>query len=327
MKEPKISKNTPNQTDRILFFDVLRIGFVALIVYGHSQFFPLLSLNKILYMDGFAPFNIYPLGLTGLAVYGMIFVSGAVLEYNYKGIERFSEYVKFLVKRCIRLYPAFWMSLLFGMLVLYPVVSKAGIFNVLFEYTGFYVILGQGSGIYNNMGWFIATIMSLYLLFPLLSKIVKKYQFSSIVVFLLVSFLCRFLLITYNVVPIDLFYRWFPLCNLFEFGLGIYIVQNKLYPQNVTSYPIIRQLSDLSYYVFLFHWIIGMCLFNYTINNIQLFYISNILGINNLIIEPVIDYCVFITLVLFVSWVAMVLDKQIQQKILTSDSVKKFMKS
>lgn len=322
MKKSKISKNTSNQTDRIQFFDILRIGFVALIVYGHSMFldFPL---NSILYMDGYTPFTIYPLGLAGISVYGMIFVSGAVLEYNYKGIERFSEYGKFLVKRCIRLYPAFWMSLVLG-IILFPAVLNAGIFNVIFEFTGFYVILGQGPGNINIMGWFIAAIMSLYLLFPLLSKIVKKYQFSSIVVFLLVSFLCRFLLITYNVVPLDRFYMWFPLCNLFEFGLGIYIIQNRLYPKNVTNHTIIRQLSDLSFYVFLFHIVIIELFMKYTVNNIKLFFIF---AFNPTYIAFLCDYSIMMATVLLVSWVAMMLDKRIQKKISTSDIVKKIIKS
>ncbi|MFA4848990.1 MAG: acyltransferase [Methanoregula sp.] len=322
MKKSKISKNTSNQTDRILFFDILRICFVALIVYGHSQFFSF-PLNSILYRDGNTPFNLYPLGLTGISVYGMIFVSGAVLEYNYKGIERFSEYVKFLVKRCIRLYPAFWMSLILG-IILFPVVLNAGFCNVIFEFTGFYIILGQGPGNINIMGWFIAAIMSLYLLFPLLSKIVKKYQFSSIIVFLLVSFLCRFLLITYNVVPIDRFFMWFPLCNLFEFGLGIYIVQNKLYPQNVTNHPLIRQLSDLSYYVFLFHMVIISVFMTYTVNNIKIF---DIFAFNPKIISYLCDYCVMMATVLLVSWVAMMLDQRIQKKISASNMMKKIMKS
>jgi peptidoglycan/LPS O-acetylase OafA/YrhL len=327
MKKSRRSKTTSSQNDRILFFDLLRIGFVALIVYGHSQFNVIPWLNSILFSDGFAPFNIYPLGLTGLSVYGMIFVSGAVIEYNYKGIEHVSDYVKFMFKRFIRLYPAFWMSLFFGLLV-FPIVLKAGIFNIIFEFTGFYVILGQGLGIINKMGWFIAAIMSLYLLFPYLTKIVRKYQFSAIVAFMLISFFIRFLLLTYNVVPLDHFYRWFPLCNLFEFGLGIYIIQTKLYPRDMTSHPTIRQLSDLSYYVFLFHWIVITALFYYTVNGVQIFYFCKILELYSYpVINNTIDYCVMIALVLLVSWTAMMLDKKIQQKISASDAMKTFMNS
>jgi peptidoglycan/LPS O-acetylase OafA/YrhL len=326
MKKSRISKNACIQTDRILFFDIMRIAFVALIVYGHSQFDFLSWLNKILYIDGYTPLNIYPVGLAPLSVYGLIFVSGAVIEYHYKGIEHFSEYIKFLFKRCIRLYPAFWMSLIFGIL-LFPIVLKAGIFDVFFEFTGFYVILGKGPGNINIMGWFIAAIMSLYLLFPFISKIVKKYQFYSIVVFLLISFSCRFFLLTYNVVPLEFFFRWFPLCNLFEFGLGIYIVQNKLYPQNMTNHPTIHQLSDLSYYVFLFHWIV-LCIFSYTVNNFQLFYICEILGLNfpNML-AYLCDYCFMMATILIVSWVAMALDKKIQQRILSLDAVRNYLKS
>jgi peptidoglycan/LPS O-acetylase OafA/YrhL len=191
MKKRKKEKIQTKDTNRIVFFDILRIFFVSAIVYGHAQFALLPWFNRIFFADGYIPFNIYPIGLSGFSVYGLIFVSGAVLEYNYKGIERFSEYVKFLCKRFIRLYPAFWMSLIFSIILailIFPAVLKTtSLFDFLFEFTGFYVVLGKGPGNLNFMGWFIAAIVSLYILFPYLSKIVKKYHLTAIVLFLVIS--------------------------------------------------------------------------------------------------------------------------------------------
>ena len=330
MKKRKKEKIQTKETNRILFFDILRIFFVTSIVCGHAQFALLPWINSIFFADGYIPFNIYPIGLAGISVYGLIFVSGAVLEYNYKGIERFSEYVKFLFKRFIRLYPAFWMSLIFGILLaifLFPAVLKTtNLFDLIFEFTGFYVVLGNGPGILNFMGWFIAAIVSLYILFPYLSKIVRKYQLAALLLFLVISYSSRTFLLTNN--PIPLLYYWFPLCNLFEFCLGIYIVQSKWYPQNAKEHPFIRQLSDLSYYVFLFHWIVLGVFFNIHMNNITLFNICEFFGLNmNPYIAYLCDYLIVMGTVILVSWIAMILDKKIQQTILKSERINNFLKS
>lgn len=50
--------------------------------------------------------------------------------------------------------------------------------------------------------------------------------------------------------------RWFPLCALFEFCLGIYIIKRELYPKIVNKSKTIAWLSDLTFYVFLTHYLI-----------------------------------------------------------------------
>ena len=99
---------------RILFFDIFRIVCIALIVYTHFKFFWLptlngIDLNTFLFQDeSFC--NLYPKSIALLAVSGMIFVSGAVLEYNYKSISTFLEYKLFILKRFVRLYPIYRIS-------------------------------------------------------------------------------------------------------------------------------------------------------------------------------------------------------------------------
>jgi peptidoglycan/LPS O-acetylase OafA/YrhL len=313
MKKKKIKQSETKKSQRIVFFDVLRIFFVALIVYVHNQIIFIPWFNNIFFSNGYLPFNIYTQSLSGIAVYGLIFVSGAVLEYNYKRIEGFSEYVKFLFKRFIRLYPAFWMSLILG-IILIPGILQKNVFDLIFEFTGFFVIFGQGPGNINTMGWFIAAIFSLYILFPYLSKIVRKYQLSSLLLFIIVSYLSRYLLFTYYSPTLNLLYRWFPLCNLFEFCLGIYIVQNKFYPKNEKDHPIIRQLADLSYYVFLFHVIIN-----------EVFFSMYSTGFSSQF-TYLLGYIEVTGTVIIVSWLAMILDKKIQLLILTSEKIKNFMK-
>jgi len=327
MKQRRTITNTgtvSGKKDRILFFDMIRIICVAVVVYVHSQFDLLNGVNQLIFSDGYGPFNIYPAGLQGYAVYGMIFVSGAVLEYNYQGIERFSEYTQFIFKRFIRIYPAFWMSLILG-IILFPIVLQNNLWEVLFEFTGFFVILGKGPGVINIMGWFIAAIFSLYLLFPILSSFVRKYQLGAIAGILILSWGLRFVILTYNVIPLKLFTYWFPVCNAFEFCLGIYIVQMRWYPKAGNGFPSVRRLSDLSFYVFLFHIMI-IRVFLLDVEQLKpLISLDNMLAMNNLYVGYSIYYIQMMITILIVSWIAMATDTRIQKWILQRESVKKFL--
>jgi len=294
--------------DRLLFFDLLKVLFIAIIVYDHSQLFILRDFNGLLFSDGWNFYNIYINGLTGIAVYGMFFISGAVLEYSYKGIGTWEKYYTFIKSRVIRLYPAFWMSLILGLALV--IITNASITaqifvsslpDILFEYTGYYVLLNQGPGLINNMSWFIAAIVSIYLIFPLVSDTVRKYRIYAIVAFMIVSFSLRVLLLTYaGSIPQDLLWRWFPLCNLFEFGLGIYIIQAGIYPKIPNTSTVLRELVDLSFYVFLFHMIV-------------IWSVIPILPKTGPEYIGVIAYFLMMAVMLAVCWIVMTIDKKIQK--------------
>ena len=332
MKKQKATEPAKIKRDRILFFDILRIVFVAAIVYDHSQYTLIPWFNNLVFASGNLPLDIYSRGFQGWAVFGMIFISGAVLEYNYQGIERLWNYSTFLFRRFIRLYPAFWMSLLFGLLlnvILTLSVAKEiitnNLFLIIFEYTGFFIILGEGPGFINNMGWFITTIVCLYLIYPYLSKIIREYQLTALLAFLVISFVSRSLLFTYSGALPESFVRWFPLCNLFEFCLGIYIIQKNWYPKSVNTSPFIRNVSDLSFYVFLFHTVVLGPLLAVMTTNASLFQITNQVVSGQSDIQLTVYYIIAISLVLVVSWIAMSLDQHIQKRILNSEYGKKYL--
>jgi peptidoglycan/LPS O-acetylase OafA/YrhL len=313
---------------RIVFFDLLRIFFIALIVYGHYYFAFLPGINALLFRDGFIPGGIYPLGLNLIAVYGMICISGAVLEYQYPRIEGYLEYTKFIFLRFIRLYPAYWLSLLLA-IMLPPWVYPHGLFSIFVEFTGFFFLLGMGPGYLNIMGWFIGTIFCLYLLFPLLSGIVKKYQLWSLFAFLLVSYASRSLLLTYAPgLNSYLLYRWLPITNLFEFCLGIYLVQKAIYPKNEEAYPVIQKLSEFSFYVFLFH-IVVISAFVYDFGMNGPFINSYLQTMGNLTDDYVLTYSLWylitMAMVLLVSWCSMVIDGKIQRAIFGNTRVRRFL--
>ncbi|MFZ1897772.1 acyltransferase family protein [Methanoregula sp.] len=332
-KKSRKASKSPKRQNRILVFDLVRILCIAIIVYDHSRLLIIPEINQYFFADAMGPFNIYTNGLQGYAVYGLILISGAVLEYNYQGIEKLHGYLQFLFRRFIRLYPAFWMSLILGLIlfvVLSPLISSAvwlnSIPSLLFEFTGFFVVLGQGPGNINNMGWFIATIVSLYILYPWFSKIIRKYGLGALAGFCLMSWGLRYLILTYNIVPINLFWRWFPLCNAFEFCLGIYIVQANLYPKKVNTSPVIRELSDLCYYIFLFHTIVITAFVKY------LAYPPSPLAVfdysilpNNPYAANTIDYFQMMIAVFVVSWIAMKIDARIRAWIMQRDAIRNFL--
>ena len=330
-KERKISEQ-PQKRERILAFDIVRILCIAIIVYDHSRLFIIPGINQFFFSDGMGPFNIYTNGLQGYAVYGLILISGAVLEYNYQGIEKLHGYLQFLFRRFIRLYPAFWMSLIFGLIlfavsspVILPVVWLNSIPSILFEFTGFFVVLGQGPGNINNMGWFIATIVSLYILFPLFSKIIRRYGLRALVGFCLMSWGLRYLILTYNIIPVNLFWRWFPLCNAFEFCLGIYIVQASLYPKNVNTSPIIRELSDISYYIFLFHSLVIIAFEKYfSYHNSSLAVLDLFITSYNKDVASTVMYLLMMVVVIVVSWIVMKIDTRLRSWITKQDAIRNF---
>jgi peptidoglycan/LPS O-acetylase OafA/YrhL len=327
MKRKKSRRSSePSKTrERILIFDIIRILCVASIVYGHWKFDLIPAFNKFFFTDGYGPFNIYPLGLDGYAVYGLIFISGAVLEYNYRGLEKLHGYLQFLFRRFIRLYPAFWMSLIFG-LVAFPAVWQNYLPSLLFEFTGFFVVLGQGPGNINPMGWFIATIVALYILFPWFSKIIRRYGLVALGGFCLLSWGLRFLIQTYQIIPINLFWRWFPLCNAFEFCLGIYIIQANLYPKKVNASPIIRELSDLSYYAFLFNTLVIYVFVDYLASPPSPLAVFDLfITSNNMDVAMTIGYAQMIITLLVISWIVMKIDIWLRSWIMKRDAIRNFL--
>lgn len=320
--KPQGTGGTPQTRPRILFFDIIRILCVGIIVYDHARWDLIPGINQFFFPDGYGPFNLYTSGLQGFAVCGLIFVSGAVIEYNYQGLEKLHGYLTFLFRRFIRLYPAFWMSLILG-LILTPALWSEKLSGLLFEFTGFFVILGVGLGNINIMGWFIATMVCLYLIFPWFSKIIRSYGITALAGFCIMSWSLRFLLITFNHAPSNFFWRWFPLCNAFEFCLGIYIVQSGLFPKKTTTSPVIRELSDMSYYVFLFHILVVGIFSTYLLFPLGRFDVA--LALNNLYVADLFFYVQMMATVLVVSWVIMKIDTRLRSWIMERDVVRNFL--
>jgi peptidoglycan/LPS O-acetylase OafA/YrhL len=300
-----------NTSNRSVLLDITRLVAVLLIIVGHI--FQSLS-NPF---PSFLPlYGIYPINMGGIGVTLFIIVSGISLQLNYGMLQL--NYKDFILRRLVRLYPVYWMVLVIGILVYLirftthtnnylPVVPEwtLSIGNILLTITGLHSLFGQWGGSFVLTSWFIGVILVLYLLFPILSKCIKLYPTTSILTLLAISVVSRWIL-AQNIIllpyrPID----WFPLCRIFEFGLGIYLVciigkgfwfKFNLNYQIIDNF--ISRMGELSFPLFLMHWPF--------IFLIPLF-VS--IGINVILIIGL-----FFLWVILLSWLVYLIDRHIQRQ-------------
>lgn len=144
--------------------------------------------------------------------------------------------------------------------------------------TGFYAWMGLWGGPYNSPSWYIALIMSMYAVFPMLLYLMKKNPHIVIIILFLISAGARHFVGQHGL-PfehlsfwdriVNFFYQmygflpgrpvdWFPLCRIFEFGLGIYLARilstDIWFKLSLPYTRIIAVLSDLAFPLFLIHY-------------------------------------------------------------------------
>jgi peptidoglycan/LPS O-acetylase OafA/YrhL len=268
---------------RLLFFDLLRITGILLVVLCHIGIF----YNIHLFTDTYNFSNIFFISFGPIGVALFIFVSGAVLEYNHGNLRR-GDYLQFIKRRLCRIYPAYWMSLLFAALFV-PVAYDWNLLNdLVLSYSGFMAFFGNWGGMLNNAGWFIGLIVVLYLCYPLISRLTRAHPFATLTAMALISMVSRYVIVTYHIGSGDT-WRWFPLSSLIWFTLGIFIVRTGYYPGTENRWSSVRFFSDISYYVFLLNMIIA-----------------------DLIVKNLVLY---LLVLVFLSWLFLLADNRVQKMI------------
>jgi len=243
-------------TKRILFFDVVRIAAVTAIVFWH------MGLNLL---DQPALFGVFDMRLGPVAVYVLLFVSGAVLQVSHPRSWE-EPYLSFMERRLGRIYPAFWFALGLTMLFMWDTVTAARPVDVLISIAGLSGAVGQWSGVpggfmYTTF-WFVGLIIVLYLMFPVVSKEIQESPHVAMFTFAMVS-LASMAWISATWVGPAVGIRWFPLCGLVWFALGIYLVRLGWYPKITYSNVVMSRLSEMTFYAFLIHmtppftWLLG----------------------------------------------------------------------
>ncbi len=261
-----------NSKNRFLFFDVIRIMSILMIVYQH--------INSSLHRD--VPSYLImgeTLGIGKIGVILFVITCGSVQYISSKDINfDFKTILSFYYKKFIRLYPALWISFIIAIIVEPQFVYLQSLNDWVIQLSGttVYFIDIKNEIVFLNLinpiSYFISLIIGLYLIYPLIHKIIRQYP----TLILFISVIISTISIQYLNIDIN---SGNPLAYFMYFVFGIYISNKELYPKNIIDNKnIIVFVSDLTFYIFLTHG----CMLNYWLNdvhghNIFMFIISSIL--------------------------------------------------
>jgi peptidoglycan/LPS O-acetylase OafA/YrhL len=261
----------PKETarDRLLSIDVIRIVGLILILLQHMIGTNLLpSWIHNITID-YLPYLFY-MDYGRIGVWLFVFASGCSLALNDTEFSNLSEVKSFYKKRLIRIYPPYWVSLLFSLLIFNWVIPSLTVADIVRWFSGFQAFFATTSIEITKINityWFIGLIVSLYLLYPLLFYVVKKHPNISLLSFFFISLASRYIM--FYVFPVfGSGWDWFPTCRIFNFALGMYLIQKGLFPKAISNRTI-AFLGTITFYVFLVHFPI-MCATNY--ENIGIFF-------------------------------------------------------
>ena len=166
------------------------------------------------------------MGILGVALF--LFASGASLAQNTK-INNIGDILKFYIKRFLRIYPAYWTAIILC-IVFSSTLLQFNFRNCIELITGFQAYLADFNGPLNYAFWFIGLIICLYLIYPILDYLFKKKPHLTIISLFFISLFSRIIFNEFNNFGMDRPAEWFPLCHVFEIGLGIYIIKIDFYP-------------------------------------------------------------------------------------------------
>ena len=235
---------------RLFIIDSLKVVGIICVVIHHLDSYINLNAPLLFFHLNLAPsFN---LDIGRIGVWLFIFASGASLALSNNHFDSFSDIRSFYKKRLLRIYPIYWVGVLLS-LELIPKIPMLTLVDYLRNFAGFQIffITNNDWEKINGSYWFIGLIISLYLLYPIVYLAIKKRPNISLLLLFSVYIVSR--LIMWYLFPqftggVD----WFPLCRIFEFGLGIYVIQRGWYP-SFNSTRVLAFLGVLSFYVFIVH--------------------------------------------------------------------------
>jgi peptidoglycan/LPS O-acetylase OafA/YrhL len=196
----------------------------------------------------------YQLDWGKIGVVLFLFASGLSLAYSNLDIDSWKKVKEFYQKRLLRIYPAYYLSLIFSI-----IIQPAILLQTFTPLDYIKTLLGMQAlgattqadiyGKINGPLWFLTPLILLYLMFPLLAYTIKKHPHISIITIFAINQVSLYLFSISNI-----FFGanwWFPLCVIFEFSLGIYLIRIGTYPKLVNKNKVITYLSKTSFYLYL----------------------------------------------------------------------------
>ena len=203
---------------KIFYLDFIRVISMLMIVTYH--FYAHLPGNNIQYFNTI--FSSGKWGLIGVSLFFMI--SGASLMYNYQEKMEIKSYAK---KRFLGIYPMFWIAYILVFLHMFyntktniwgfpayrMIISLFAMDGYLSPYIATFYLIGE---------WFLGCIVIIYVLFPLIRKMVIKYPKTFIAVSTIVNLLVL-IFYTNGRMPIN----QNLIVSLYSFILGMYMIKIK----------------------------------------------------------------------------------------------------
>lgn len=236
------TQSRPSST-RLYWIDSLRSIAIALVVIGHMA--------QILGQPWGAVIHnhFFDLSIAKAGVVIFLFVSGLGLHLSQT--RRPIAPLQFYIQRLWRIYPMYWMALAVGLILNQlrhePVFGSWN--EAILTVSGFCAFTGQW-GCNFPMGWFIGLILSLYCLYPLLAWAMRRHAGGALCVLFVISVSSRLIVEShFTGYPLE----WFPLCRVFEFGLGLYWAERGI-PGGVSSPRWVAFLSDISFPLYLLQY-------------------------------------------------------------------------
>ena len=198
--------------------NLVRIGAVGSIIIAH-----ILQFMGHPWGDVGWFLDMYRTGLGNFAVSVTIILSGCVLAMRY---EKVPSWPKFMWKRLKRLYPTYWVILAIAIAtsLVMPWPRDYAVSDLLHSITGTHAFVGQVGGPWLPTSWFMGVIVSLYAVFPILNKEMRRQPRALLLLCFLISTISRWWLgggVWIGMSPV----KFSLLCRVFEFSLGIWIGQ------------------------------------------------------------------------------------------------------
>lgn len=205
--------------ERLFYLDVIRAICALMIVVYH---FPLAISQPIDYFHSFAN------GSFGMiAVYSFFMVSGVALMCRYRDDENFSVR-KFYEKRFFSIYPLFWIT--YALAFFWVFWQLREIYHVVPTSAMIWSVVGMDGWLANLVPtfymvgeWFLGSIIMLYLAFPAVRWVYRRYPAVS----LMTVFAAALILFAWHPFPIEL--KQNPVVDLFYFLLGAALEDGRKY--------------------------------------------------------------------------------------------------
>lgn len=145
--------------------------------------------------ESFGVPGFYFVSIGGVAVTILLVLSGLVLGLRYTKFTKLqSNYFSFLKKRCLRLYPSYYLILIIGV-IFYAIRRIYGWspnepltwIDIPLSLSATYAFVDRWGGSLVPTSWFLGLIVSLYLLYPWIAPRFRNRPHSSLFILLIIS--------------------------------------------------------------------------------------------------------------------------------------------